>query len=92
MACKRKLDFSDVGSAEEANSASIHGVVTFLSPMKASVSGTEFFNGLLSDGKATLKVVGFKEADQEKIKHLMEAKEPMTAKSRRQREEVFSQL
>ena len=34
--------------------------------------GGDYFNGTLSDGKATIKLVGFREAQQAKTKELME--------------------
>ena len=73
MASKRKLEFSDVASVEQpVDSASVHGVVSFVSPIKVSQRGGDYFNGTLSDGKATIKLVGFRGAQQAKIKELME--------------------
>ena len=73
MASKRKLEFSDVASVEQpVDSASVPGVVSFISTIKVSQRGGDYFNGRLSDGKATIKLVGFREAQQAKIKELME--------------------
>ena len=75
MASKRKLNFRDVSSVEEpADSASVHGVVTSLSPIKSSKSGSRYFDGALSDGKDTMKLVGFKVSQHAKISELMEKK------------------
>ena len=73
MASKRKLNFSDVASVEEpADSASVHGVVTLVSPVHKSKRGTGYFNATLSDGTTSRKVVGFREAQQIKMKELMD--------------------
>ena len=73
MAGKRKLEFSDIASVEQpVDSASVHGVVSFVSPIKVSQRGGDYFNGALSDGKATIKLVGFRGTQQAKIKELME--------------------
>ena len=73
MTGKRKLEFSDIASVEQpVDSASVHGVVSFVSPIKVSQRGSDYFNGALSDGKATIKLVGFRGAQQAKIKELME--------------------
>ena len=52
----------------------IHGVVTSLSPIKSSKSGSRYFDGALSDGKDTIKLVGFKVSQHAKISELMEKK------------------
>ncbi len=77
MACKRKLEFDDMSKVEETDSTSLHGAITFLSPMKESSNGTQFFNGSITDGKTTLKLVGFKPVDQDKIKDLMDKSKPI---------------
>ena len=67
------MDFSDVASVEEpADSASVHGVVTFLSPVQKSKRGTDYFNVTLSDATTSCKDVSFKEAQQAKMKDSME--------------------
>ncbi len=60
MACKKKLDLSDMSAVEETDSASLHGAIIFLSPMKDSPNGNQFFNGSVTDVSSTLKLVGFK--------------------------------
>ena len=61
MTGKRKLEFSDIASVEQpVDSASVHGVVSFVSPIKVSQAGGDYFNGALSDGKAAIKLVGFR--------------------------------
>ncbi len=59
MACKRKLEFDDMSKVEETDSASLHGAITFLSPMKESSNGTQFFNGSITDGKDYPKIGWF---------------------------------
>ena len=61
MAVKRKRgeDVSEVDSA--CTDMSIHGIVTQLSPVKVSHKNEKvrYFDGKLSDGKKTLRVVSF---------------------------------
>ncbi len=76
MASKRKLEFEDIVSVTEASdSASVHGVVTYLSPVKKSKKGSNYFNATVSDGKTTCRLVGFKDSQQKKLKEAMEKKE-----------------
>ena len=76
MSLKRKLEFSDVSSVEQPmDSACVHGVVSFVSPVKVSQRGSDYFNGTLSDVNATIKLVGFKGAQQAKMKELLERKQ-----------------
>ena len=60
---------------EPADSASVHGVVTYISPVKKSQKGSNYFNATLSDGTTTCRVVGFKESQQERLKEAMEKQE-----------------
>ena len=77
MACKRKLEVEDFESiSEPANNASIHGVVSELSPIKKS-RYSEYFEGNVYDGQSTMRLVGFKKSQQNKMKQMMENKQPI---------------
>lgn len=54
-----ELDVSDI--KESCDSATVHGVVVELSPVKASQkdSAKKYYTGKLSDGKKTVKLVSF---------------------------------
>ena len=60
---------------ESTDSASVHGVVTLISPVQKSKRGTKYFNARLSDGLTMRKVVRFKEAQHAKMKDSMEKQE-----------------
>ena len=69
MATKRKLEFEDYSKVcDEVGSADLHGVVTNLSPIKKSKKGNMYDHGELSDGKRSLRFVGFA-STQQKILH-----------------------
>jgi len=76
MSLKRKLEFSNVASMDQPmDSASVHGMASCVSGVKVSQQGSNSFNATLSDGKVTIKLVGFKVAQQANIKELMERKQ-----------------
>ena len=57
MARKRPLGVTDI---EPCKSAKVHAVVTSLSPIKSSRTGTtKYFDGKISDGKSSRQIVGF---------------------------------
>ena len=60
MAFKRKLEF-DVSEAEECGIAVVHGVVVEVTPVKKSRSDkkVKYFNGQISDGKKSVRLVSF---------------------------------
>ena len=67
---KRKCEFTDYSKVqEEAVSASIHGIVTCLSPLKKSHggAGNGYYDGEVCDGTQSLRFVGFSPMQQ---KHL----------------------
>ena len=73
MAMKRKFNFSNISSVEEpADNASVHGVVTFLSHVKSLKRGAGYFDAIMSDGKETMKLVGFKESQHAKMREFVE--------------------
>ena len=69
MSVKRKIEFdvSEVDAAHE--NVTIHGVVGCLSPIKESKkqSQTKYFNGAISDGHKTLRMVSFVPALREEL-------------------------
>ena len=69
---KSKLEVDDLESiTDPVDTASVHAVVTQLSPVKKGCY-SEFFKGNVSDG-----LVGFKKSHQTKLKQKMEDKEPI---------------
>ena len=71
---KRKLDvYKDLTSIEkETDSASVHGVVMTLSPLKSTM-GRSFF-----DGTHQLRIVGFSSKQQEQLQNVRDKKEAVT--------------
>ena len=58
MTSEQKIDFGDVASVEEpAYSASVHGGVTFLSPVQKSKRGTDYFNATLVMPQQVVKML-----------------------------------
>lgn len=54
----------------------VHRIVASLSPMKDSTSGSiRYFDGELTDGKTSCRVVGFDKKQQERLEDLREKKE-----------------
>ena len=67
MAAKRKLVFSDYDKIDKESmiaSASIHGIVTHVSPVKVSKKGNNYFHGEVTDGRTSLRFVGFSAGQQ----------------------------
>ena len=62
MAMKRNvIDEFYLSEVKESASATVHGIVTELSPLKKSKKDDKihYFNGHLSDGKTSLRLVSF---------------------------------
>ena len=77
MAYKRKLEVDDFESVNEpADSASVHGVISDVSPIKKG-RHSEFFEGNVYDGQSTMRLIGFKKSQQKQMKQMMESKEPI---------------
>ena len=74
---KRKLDFADIEEMddnEEIGSASIHGVVTQVSLVKVSKKGNRYFHREVSDGRSTLRFVGFVDKQQKQLKEFLQTR------------------
>ena len=69
---KRKLEFADYEEIdvieEEIGNATIHGVVTHVSPVKVSKKGHNYFHGEVSDGRSALRFIGFVPRQQQQLK------------------------
>ena len=87
---KRNLEFADYeeidGIDEEIGSASIHGVVTHVSPAKVSKKGNRYFHGEVSNGKSTLRFVGFVASQQRQLKEFQQTRKLEEMKSKRHSE------
>ena len=70
---RRKFEsVCDVG--ESAPAADIQGVVKNISTMKLSQNGNKYYNGTLTDGKKTIRFVGFDDNSQTKIHDYFKSK------------------
>ena len=63
--------------SDEVGSASVHGVVTHLSPIKKSKKGNNYYHGRLCDGQNTIPFVGFAPSQQMLLKEFRETKKPI---------------
>ena len=82
---KRRRSFGDsddeftVGELHQSKCAKIHGVLTQLSPMKASNSGkSNYFEGKLTDGKSKVRFVGFDSKARDKLSDFHQNKEALS--------------
>ena len=71
------MELEEVDSLEEpVSTASLHAVVSSLSPVKKG-RNSDYFEGTLTDGKSTVRLVGFKRSQQSKIKRFMDKQQPI---------------
>ena len=74
---KRKLELEEVDSLEEpVSTASLHAVVSSLSPVKKG-RNSDYFEGTVTDGKSTVRLIGFKRSQQSKIQRFMYKQQPI---------------
>ena len=75
MASKRKrAELKDLDSLEEpVSNASVHGVLCSLSPVKKGRKSS-YFEGVVSDGKSKVRLVGFSNTQQLKMREFMDNK------------------
>ena len=74
---KHKLELEEVDSLEEpVSTASLHAVVSSLSPVKKG-RNSDYFEGTATDGKSTVRLVGFKRSQQSKIQRFMDKQQPI---------------
>lgn len=81
MATKKRLidEFDAITHANPSKCAKVQGVVSSISPMKPSSSGTSrYFDGELSDGQTTLRLVGFDNKQQQKLAEFQDKQEPVS--------------
>ena len=71
---KRKFELEEVDSLEEP--ASLHAVVSSLSPVKKG-RNSDYFEGTVTDGKSTVRLVGFKRSQERKIQRFMDKQQPI---------------
>lgn len=72
MASKRKIELMDFESLKDGVSdASVKGAISSLSPIKKGRTHN-YFKGLMSDGNAIVRLVGFSNSQQIKIKKIMD--------------------
>ena len=75
---KRKheeLEVEEVESLDEPlSTASIHGIISSLSPIKKGCKSC-YFDGSVSDGKSKVRLVGFSPSQRTRMQNLMERKQ-----------------
>ena len=71
---KRRRFESVCDVAESAPAADIQGVVKNILTMKVSQNGNKYYNGILTDGKKTIRFVGFDDNLQTKIHDYFKSK------------------
>ena len=59
---------------EPRSTASIHGVISSLSPIKKGCK-SNYFDGSVSDGKSKVRLVGFSPSQRTRMKNMMERKQ-----------------
>ena len=71
-------EFEEVSSLSSPTKfAKIHGVLASISPMKKSKGGCCYFDGSLTDGKKSIRVVGFDTKNQQKLAHFKNKNKPV---------------
>jgi len=70
-----ELELSNL--SESCKHAIVHGVVTELSPVKQSAKNCKYFQAQLSDGKKTIKVVGFDPALHQSMNNSQKDRKPI---------------
>lgn len=68
-----QLEFAEYNEVEEAGVASIHGVMTHLSPVKKSRKGNNYFHGQVCDGVNSMRLVGFATLHQRALQDFLES-------------------
>ena len=78
MSIKRKIEnLKDI--SEEIDSTEVHFGVEMLSPVKKARSGVEYYNGQVTDGSSTVRLVGFDATSQTKLSEFAKQKIPIKA-------------
>lgn len=73
-------EFDNLGSLEENEKGSVHGVVGQVSPMTVGKTGKGYFHALLTDGAQDVKIVGFGKSQRNILKDLEEQGDPVALK------------
>lgn len=73
-------EFDNLGSLEENEKGSVHGVVGQVSPMTVGKTGKGYFHALLTDGAQDVKIVGFGKSQRNILKDFEEKGDPVTLK------------
>ena len=75
---KRKLESKwDVSEAQESSSATVHGIVTEVSPVKVSRknASVRYFDGRMTDGKTSVRMVCFEPSPRNTLESARQKKE-----------------
>ena len=73
-------EFDNLGSLEEHEKGSVHGVVGQVSSMTVGKTGKGYFYAFLTDGAQDVKIVGFGKSQRNILKDFEEKGDPVTLK------------
>ena len=82
--------FDSLKSLFEVNRANIHGVISQVSPMKSSKAGKTYFDAILMDDDAQVRILGFGDKAHDRLKHLEEIADPIAVQGCRVKRSRYS--
>ena len=75
---RKRLSFESLSDIkEEGPNAEFHAAIEFLSPMKKSTTGREYYHGKVTDGSSSFRIAGFNTKSQAKLAAISAAKSPV---------------
>ena len=80
MAEKRKLEEFDASEVQNSKNATVHGIVTDLSPVKNSKKNekVQYFKGELSDDKGCVRIISFEPSMRQPLYEFLSKKSPIS--------------
>uniref|UniRef100_A0A1X7U0H2 Uncharacterized protein n=1 Tax=Amphimedon queenslandica TaxID=400682 RepID=A0A1X7U0H2_AMPQE len=77
MSRKRQHFESLSYTKKDGYNAKFHAAIEFLSPMKKSTTGNEYYPGKVTDGESSFKIAGFDSKSCTKLSAISAAKSPV---------------
>ena len=75
---RKRLSFESLSDIkEEGPNAQFHAAIEFLSPMKKSTTGHEYYHGKVTDGSSSFRIAGFDTKSQAKLAAISAANSPV---------------
>ena len=75
---RKRLTFESLSDInKEGCNAEFHAAIEFLSPMKKSNSGREYYHGKVTDGGSSFRIAGFDSKSRAKLSAISAAKSPV---------------